>query len=50
MMRVLAPWFVAGIEPGVRSAPILGWMVAKKLDAPAIAAYCAKRGWKVEYL
>lgn len=48
MVRITAPWFVAGVVLGKRAAPIVRYMVPWTLDQ--IRAYCAKRGWQVEVL
>ena len=48
MLWILAPHFVAGIEPGVRSAPILAWMLKRRWTKEQIIAYCKKKNWTVE--
>lgn len=46
LVRVIAPHFVAGIEVGVRAAPILayatGWSLLK------LQAYCRQKRWTCE--
>lgn len=46
ILRIVAPHFVAGIEPGGRCAPILAYMRTWSLSR--IRMYCARRGWTVE--
>lgn len=48
MVRITAPHFCAGIEVGVRAAPILRWML--KLDLLEIFEYCAQKHWRAEIL
>jgi len=46
MLRITAPYFVAGIVRGGRCAPIIAYMKGWKLSQ--IEAYCARKGWIVE--
>ena len=46
--RIVAPHFVAGIEPGWRAAPILRYMV--RWMPEKIIEYCRRKGWQVEEL
>jgi hypothetical protein len=48
MIRVVAPWFVAGVVIGERAAPIIRYM--KSWSKDRITAYCKKRNWQWEYL
>lgn len=48
MIRITAPHFVAGVVPGVRAAPIIGYM--RDWCAGEIVAYCARKGWKIDTL
>jgi hypothetical protein len=49
LYRVDAPHFCAGLEADngkvIRAAPIIGWMVGRRLDH--IADYCRKKRWTV---
>lgn len=44
MIRIVAPWFVAGVIIGIRAAPIIGYMCGWSREE--IIAYCKKRRWK----
>lgn len=46
LLRIVAPYFVAGIVVGERAAPIIKYMVPWTLEQ--IGAYCAKKRWTVE--
>lgn len=48
MIRVVGPTFVAGITPGdsSRTAPILQWMVSRKMNAKQIIDHCRRMSWK----
>ena len=46
MIRVVSPHFVAGVVPGDRAAPVIGYMV--RWSPERIAAYCRARGWTCE--
>jgi hypothetical protein len=46
MLRIVAPHFVAGVEPGVVAAPIVSYM--RDWSPERVRAYCARRGWQVE--
>ena len=48
MLRITAPHFVVGIEPGKRSGPIVRYML--KWTEKRIIDYCNHKGWKVEKL
>ena len=48
IIRIDAPWFVAGVVVGIRAAPIVRYMA--RWSSEAILAYCQKRGWKAELL
>lgn len=45
-IRIVAPHFVAGIEPGVHAAPIIQYMLHWPLDR--IMGYCRYKHWRVE--
>jgi hypothetical protein len=46
LLRLVAPRFVAGVEVGVRAAPIVSYL--RTWTLPAIEAYALRRGWQVE--
>lgn len=46
MLRIIAPHFVAGIEPMGRYAPILAYMC--KWHEARIINYCAEMRWIVQ--
>jgi hypothetical protein len=49
MLRIVSPWFVAGIDLETDNcAPIIKYM--RGWSRPQIEAYCKKRGWSWEYL
>ena len=48
MIRIVAPHFVAGIEPYGRFAPILHYM--KNWSPEEIMKYCGKKGWGYEWI
>jgi hypothetical protein len=48
LLRIIAPHFVAGIEPGVIAAPIIFYML--NWTPGQIKAYCAKKRWSVQYV
>lgn len=53
MIRIVAPHFVAGIEftltgIAVHSAPIIQWMLGKKLSW--VTRYCERREWEWEFV
>lgn len=45
LFRIVAPHFVAGIEPGVVAAPIIKYMLPWSEDQ--IRKYCKKKGWEI---
>ncbi len=46
LVRIIAPWFVAGVVIGERVAPIVHYVRTWNLEA--IRKYCDKRKWKME--
>ncbi|GAG00096.1 unnamed protein product [marine sediment metagenome] len=48
LVRITAPYFVAGVEVGVRSAPIVGYM--RNWTIVRIMRYCERKGWGCEVL
>jgi hypothetical protein len=48
MLQITAPHFVAGIDPLVRAAPILHWMLTRNWTERQIRAYCYGKGWSIE--
>lgn len=48
MIRIVAPHFVGGIIPGVRCAPIIGYM--RQWGRARIEAYCHAKGWGFEWI
>jgi hypothetical protein len=45
MLRITAPHFVAGIEPGKVCAPIIRYMLP--WSEKRIRQFCAMKGWRV---
>ena len=45
LLRIEAPHFVAGVEPGVCAAPIIKYM--RDWSVEKIAQYCALKSWTV---
>lgn len=46
MIRIVAPYFVAGIVKGGSVAPIIKYM--KGWTLKEIQEYCKRKGWEVE--
>lgn len=46
MLRIVSPFFVAGLIVGERAAPIISYM--KSWSAARVEDYCRKRGWLCE--
>lgn len=46
LIRIVSPWFVAGVVVGKKAAPIVGYMVGWRVNR--ILAYAKRRGWTAE--
>lgn len=45
-LRIVSPYFVAGVEVGGRYAPIVQYMA--RWDEGRIRAYCRKKRWQCD--
>jgi hypothetical protein len=50
LIRIVSPYFVAGIDYPKRYAPILNWMRKRKWARSDIKKYCASKGWKFQII